>query len=310
MVMEVSLLQFYRSPFRDDSAGDAYFEWYNGKLQFIDFGNTARTHSDCFNAIQFKYGLSFKQALLHINNHFHLGLGSDNSAIPVIPIVIEHIPTVKETTTIIFHSRPFSHADARYWRQYQITRKQLIDDSVVPVLWYKFYSMRREKVITVRPKTVAYAYTDFDFGKVKIYVPHSVNRRSKWITNCSQEDIGNIDSLPLHGENLIITKSYKDCRILRNHAAKSIWFQNEGAIPNDEILKRLCRRFNRIHILFDNDATGKDASLKLLMSFNRLCGQNKVSRVFFPQQHNDAGEFIKVHSSSDLLKFLLENKMI
>ena len=42
-----------------------------------------------------------------------------------------------------------------------------------------------------------------------------------------------------------ITKSYKDCRVLRNLGLNSIWLQNEVAIPSRNIFEDLCKRFKR-----------------------------------------------------------------
>src|SRR5690606_14990145 len=118
-------------------------------------------------------------------------------------------------------------------------------------------------------KDIMYAYTGFNEGRIKIYRPYG-DENSKWFTNCTQNDIGAINTLPQEGELLIITKSYKDCAVLRNQDIDTVWFQNEGQIPSPTILRNLCKRFKKVLVWFDNDSTGIKASKLVVSHINAL----------------------------------------
>src|SRR4029077_4179226 len=94
-----------------------------------------------------------------------------------------------------------------------------------------------------------------------------------------ENDVGNYNNLPPEGELLIITKSYKDHRVLRNVGYNNvIWFQNEGCIPDRWILNNLVRRFKRIIVLFDSDYSGTMAAIKLCNILNVIRGEASVMR--------------------------------
>ena len=308
VVMECSLNEYHRSPFREDDVAGAFFDWHQGKLHFIDFGDTKRTHRDCFNAVQDVYGVGFKEALELIDEHFNLGLGEGN---PVDVVYQDPRPkqVLKKRTDIIWEKRPLGILDARYWKEYGISSTNLRDDKVFGVRWYKFFSRKFRGEVIKRPATVSYAYTDFPDNRVKIYVPHATRRGEKWISNCSKDDIGNLDDLPIRGKHLTITKSYKDCRILRNCGVTTIWLQNEGVIPDEQIISRLGRRFDIIHILYDNDEPGMLASTRIRQIINSIHPMKAVS-ASFAIGAKDTGQFYKKFGKGELMKFIVQRNLI
>ena len=56
----------------------------------------------------------------------------------------------------------------------------------------------------------------------------------------------------------MITKSYKDYRVLRNLGVNVTWFQNEGAFPDN--LDDIINDYKDVIVFFDNDFTGLAAS--------------------------------------------------
>ena len=58
---------------------------------------------------------------------------------------------------------------------------------------------------------IAYADTNYEGGRKKIYFP---NRKEKFVTTCRKDDIGGLRLLPPFGHQILITKSYKDWRVL------------------------------------------------------------------------------------------------
>jgi hypothetical protein len=239
------------SPIREDKHPGCFFEWVGGKLMFKDFA-FLRKPLDCFDMVSRKYGhLPFDKTLKLISDSFR------GQQFPVV------IPTEKEKAQshpITFRTRLWEPRDIEYWGKYDITTAQLMEDRVFALVWYKFFSRKLKTFIVVRPVDICYAYTEFGVH-TKVYRP--TNRDHRFLTNCTQDDIGNITNIEEYGEVLVITKSYKDCRVLRNLGVHSvIWFQNEGMIPHTDLLTPLMG-FKTWKILFDGDEAGIKAALRV-----------------------------------------------
>ena len=305
----------YIAPYRKDNNPDCYFREYNGIIYFIDFADI-RGNKDCIQLLKVTYNLSYFETLQYINNYFKLGLGdNDNKVKEVIrqnnasSKIINTDFNVK--ITIEFLPRMFNQKDKHFWSKYEISKDNLIKDKVIPVDIYRF-NTRKNKHYSVRPFDITYAYTDFNDSKVKIYRPYG-DKMQKWLTNCSQDDVGNLDSLPDKGDFLIITKSYKDCRVLRNQNISSIWFQNEGMLPNEKIIKNLTKRFKNIMIWFDNDSTGLGSG-KVVTEYINSINSNKARLMFLPpillkDGIKDPSDLIHKKGKKELLTFLEQNNI-
>lgn len=289
---------------RDNFPG-ARFEYWNGKLFFIDFGDQP-THRVIFKFVADYYNVKFYEGLKIINDYFKLGLGDENPQIIPKPVILhqQRESSQKQRTDIIYKPRPFNTIDKNYWMPYEISRSNLIEDEVVAAIWFKFYSHNHSKWIIIRPKDSIYAFTEFK-SHVKIYRPH---HKLRFVSNCDQNDIGGYSKLPVAGESLIISKSYKDHRILKNQdLINVIWFQNEGCVPNEEILIDLCERFDNIYIFFDNDTPGMEAAYKLTSIINNLYPE-KALPCWIPENSNnikDPGNMLEKGKKKELKEFLI-----
>ena len=266
------------SPFRTDESPKCFFEWYNEKLWFIDFADRP-THRDIFNMIQDRYGVNYKEAIEMIGRHF-CNTNLEN------PITGEK----KGSHPITFKSRQFDTRDRNYWQPIGITREQLMEDGVFAATWYKFYSRKAQRNVIIRPSDPCYAYTKFvtttgerTSDKVKIYRPLSKNVKSKWLTNCTADDIGGLHIPFMDYQTLVISKSYKDWRVLRNAGVRNcIWFQNEGMFPSEDFIINCLGKFENIFVLFDNDEPGLIAAENLAEYINSLFEQGKAHPIFIP----------------------------
>jgi hypothetical protein len=259
-------LEYVKSPLREDKTPGCWFSYHiTGVLYFIDFGNT-RTHSDCFNLVQDYFGLpNFYLTLEYINNSLIQGKALKAPA-------KLHLGDKKEVKTtrvkILIEARPFSVPDMYFWSPLGITKAQLVEDRVFPVS--RFYALNTKKGnITTACPDLAYSYNEFLDGKKKLYFPKRVGKR-RFLTNCTKNDIGGIHSLSQYTKQLIITKSYKDWRILKNKGKNVIWFQNEGMLPDVDILKEILRPYTQIVVWFDNDEAGIKAATKVAAYINNL----------------------------------------
>jgi len=307
----------YVAPYRNDNNPDCYFEEYQGKIYFVDFADIDKKPKNCIQFLMRSLSLDYKNTLEYINEYFSLGLGDSTKKLKEITIknnsnIEDYSKVFKKKKTIIYAPRQFNNKDSVFWRKYEISKQNLIDDSVIPIELYKSTN-RKEEFFSVRPLDIMYAYTDFDDNKVKVYRPKG-NKFEKWFTNCNQDDIGSIKHLPEKGELLIISKSYKDCRVIRNQGLNSVWFQNEGMLPNPTIIKDLCKRFKIIVVWFDNDQAGL-ANGKVVVDYINSIVSKKARMVFLPpklleKKIKDPSDFIAIEGKEELIKFLQEKKLI
>lgn len=299
----------YINPIREgwDNSPGCWFEYYEETLLFMDFGDKVR-HRSCFKMIMDYYEVTLKGALKLICKHYSLStVRLDYS--PVIYHSNSPKSIYQKTATIItYEKREVQRRDIIYWSQYIIRPEHLIEDKVYPINRCTIY--KGDSSSSFNPYHIAYAY---DFGdRVKIYQPLNTSGY-KWITNCNNNDIGNIQNLPDTANQLIITKSYKDHRTLRNLnlGFNVIWLQNEGQVPNKEILTSLIKRFKDIVIFFDNDNPGIQAAQKLSGILNEYkfgCAR----MVFLPKRKykwKDPSDFVKKEGRQDLIKELIKLKI-
>lgn len=308
--------QLYVAPYRNDRCPDCYFEKFSGTLFFVDFADSINIPTkNCFSFISRCTNLSYPETLKYINNYFKLGLGYGNGKTSkiIIPKVetLQNLQLLQKNNKIVYVPRKFEARDKIFWNQYKISKNNLEEDLVIPISLYRFYNKKNVE-ITVCPLDIAYAYSEFQNSRVKIYRPYG-KKKEKWLTNCIQDDIGSINHLPCLGEILIITKSYKDCRVLRNLGYNSVWFQNEGMVPNMQILKSLLHRFENVYIFFDNDTTGIGTSISVCNLLKKIKEDNRVTSISLPTTLleigiKDPSDLVKEKGIEELRNFL-ENKI-
>lgn len=304
---------YVKSPFRKDRNPGCWFHIApNGKWRFVDFGNSDKIgkvsmgNIDCFDAVQVYFKLNnLYETLCFIKKH--LIDGKDLPEREKVEIAV----SVEQKTDILFTPRNYLIEDKQFWfDRYQISKQNLIDDRVFPVIQFKVLNGKYGDY-SVNTKSISYCYTDFDSGHKKIYRPYETKR---FLTNCDQNDIGGIKFLSNSDKKLIITKSYKDYRVLKNQGLNVIWFQNEGMYPNLDILLPLCNRFDEIVIFFDNDESGIKASDKLVAIINSFF-QNKARSIHFPinllsEKISDPSDFIEKKGRQNLLSFLINQRLL
>lgn len=231
-----------RNPFRNDSNPGCWLAEYNGAILLVDYG---KKYYNIISATKEKYKCSNTEACWKIINEFNITDIKEYSK----PTVISNNKT---NTDIKIDIREFNSFDKQYWNSYGISIEQLTSDCVFAT---KAVKLRNRWV-----KTDKYCYSYIINNKVKLYQPF--NKKFKWITNMTNNDIGCLDAIDYTSPILVITKSYKDCRILRNLGYNSIWLQNERCnIPT--FLLDIIKHFDKVYILYDNDTTGLEKAKEL-----------------------------------------------
>ena len=297
------------SPMRVDYSPGAFFSRspYTDKLLFIDFGDPNNTHYDCFSAVKTYYNLpNFYQTLVFIYNHLIKGQNLTKRE------QINKTVTIKpedKRVKIILQTRPYLIMDKIFWERYGIDKSHLLEDRVLPITKYKVESIVKGSYIN-SAHTLSYAYTDFPSGNKKIYFPYRDGNK-RFLTNCSKNDIGGLSKLDFNDPQLVITKSYKDYRVLKNLGYNCIWLQNEGMIPDIDVLKTFIPYFEDIIIFYDNDETGIKASLKVKnfidSNFGKNCYILNLPEKLLEQKIKDPSDMYYLKGKQELINFLNTN---
>ena len=118
-------------------------------------------------------------------------------------------------------------------------------------------------------------------NRTKLYFPR--NKKRRFLNTYRSTDIGCINSLDYKQDILIVTKSYKDCRVLRNQNLNSIWFQSENIIPDSEQLITVFKQYKKVFFFFDNDDTGITGSINCLQYYQSKY-QINCNQIFIDKQ--------------------------
>ena len=263
--------EYITSPFRvDNKPGCKFIISHNDKLVFNDFASTM-PYMDCFDAIQIHYGFkSFYQTLRFLHKTYVQGKK---------PIISGARPTsiIKaRTTSIQIENRLYERKDINYWKQYGITIENLIADHVHAVSKYKVLKSKTNGQVK-RVYDICYAYTPFKKGRMKLYFPKRKGK-VRFLSTCTKNDLGLLANHPTLGNKVIITKSYKDCRVLRNLGYHSIWIQSEGTLPKYSILYEQVGGYRSIYLWYDNDPAGKKAADIFITTYTSL----KITNICLP----------------------------
>lgn len=263
---KLNLDEKYTAPYREDRTPRCWFEWKDGILLFMDWGDrTGNRHKSCFGMVMAIYKSSLQSAVDIICKNFGISKDSKDYK-PVEKLIYQ---TQEKARAIIKPElQPYNTKDRLYWSQYLIKVEDLEEDLVGSVK--KFYLWTQKKGGRyITPYSHCY---DIDFIDAhKIYQPYKPPQY-RWITNCDEDHIGNFDNLPISGDRLFVQKAYKDHRVMRNLNKEYlvIWFQNEGCVPSISLITNITSRFKEIVFFYDNDPMGIEAAIKLVKIFNSV----------------------------------------
>ena len=276
------------SELRKDNKPSVSIVNYKGSLLYKDFGHPDHTFN-CFGYVQYKYNVTFTEALAIIDNDFNLGLSCKDAAHKFTRGCIAHRYNYKvedkKLTIIKIKSRNWDSQDAKFWKQYGISKKILCNFAVKPIAYYWINENR------FKAKTATYAFRINN--KIKIYAPYE--KEIKWFSNTSKKDIQGLKQLPEDGDDLYITSSLKDVMCLNAMGFPAIAFQSEMQMPSGSQMRMLQKRFKRIIIFYDNDFEslenpGQTMAMKIAEKF-------KLTNLCIPRNWKckDISDAIAVH---------------
>lgn len=264
--VDFSLNKDMSAPYRKDKTPSLRLGYSpKGRIIYKDFG--AGEYGDIFNFVGERFGLSFIEVLQKINTDFGLGLGSGQ--------VINQAVKKKEQKALIKFEKEFSHEPAntvpfhivqRYWNQqdrdfwtnFGLTKAILVQYNVYPVekLFIKNYL-----VYTYDPQKPAYAYYFPETGHMKVYFPYGDQSGTKFRGNVNNfEDVQGYYQCDVKRKDpeklLILTKSMKDCMVLRRLGYDAMAINGEGHYYHKDFIRHIKKYYPRIISLYDPDRAG------------------------------------------------------
>ena len=308
--------EYVCSPFRIDRNPKCYFEYgFSGKLRFIDWADSDNNHIDCFEFVKRVRGYRSQLNVIHfLYDKLVEGLSEEEleSRKETITPVRAEIKAQRTKAVLSGHICEFNDNDRDYWWQYGITEEQLKEDKVFAVDKVYLKPENKEEFVTYCSREKVYIDLNFQDNTKKIAFPEARQRGKsiRFLTNCTANSIGNYTNISIKENYLIITKSQKDHRVLKNLGYhNTCYFSNEGQFPDRDLLFELIFFYKRIYIFFDDDRAGHDASTKLKERIEQLLQdiphRVELYEVFTgTEECKDISDYYKAHgkeASSQLL---------
>ena len=123
-----------------------------------------------------------------------------------------------------------------------------------------------------------------------------LNKNFRFLSTTTSDIIQGWEMLAEKGENLIITKSFKDIGTLFEQNISAIAPQAESILIPENIISELKQRFNNIYSLMDYDNTG----IHLAWTMRKLYG---IKSYFFTDKiWNRKGKYLNCKDISDFRK--------
>lgn len=270
-----------KSPFREDRNPSfaLFLSRKSGNLMFKDF--STGLSGDVVKFIMNIERCNYKEAIEYIKYKKPI---TNN-------INLSYIPKSKEIKFGIVR-QPFTQKDIEYWSGFHISMSTLKHFNVFSIKYLLINDLVKYKYSYSEPM---YAYKIQN--KFKIYRPLS-DKKDKWRTNTSENDIQGYQQLPEKGNTLIITKSLKDVMVLYELGISAISPNSEGTLIPSHIINDLNERFKNIYILYDNDEAGINAS-KILSD---TIGKKRI----FLNEEKDISDYIKRFGLNQTKKMIYE----
>ena len=296
-VTDYDLFRFYCPPFksvgkkfsselREDPIPSAHITAKNNRLRYIDYGYTEHRF-DSIGYIQYKYNVSFRDALRTIDSDFGLGLaGKNNRGALNTPKTYGKMKFEKIPCLMQIRSREFNLYDRLYWGDYCISKETLEAFGVKPITHYWINGTRYPA------HKVAYAYCEHP-GKYKLYSP--LKQDGKWFGNMQVNHVQGITMLPIFGNICILASSLKDVMCLYELGIPAVAMQSESMMPPKKLIAFLKRKFDEVKVLYDNDFT-KDTNPGQTMALS-ICKEYKLENICIPTELGvkDISDVMQVH---------------
>lgn len=256
---DFSFKKAYPSVFRkDDNPSTGFYIGYSGRIIYNDIATGEKL--DCFAFVAKKFNLSYKEAVNRVACDFGLiECGEPKFTKIDLKKANRLAEEVKKETIIKIVPDSWGSAYLDYWNDYGISQKELEDEEVYPIK--KLYV--NDNLIPNYDGDIRFAYiiNYKDKSYKKIYSPHAVSKKFKWMTNVPIYLPFGFDSLSYKSDTLVITKAQKDRILLKKFLTDVIAVQNESpSALRDVTIDFLKKKYKRIYYNSDSDDAGRAAS--------------------------------------------------
>lgn len=266
--------QLYYSPIitrgkQDTCPSFNIFPDSKGKLKFKDFGDSSGDVFDFVCDLKLIPRNLYK-ALEIINYEMNLGLGSfysNNINAPIKRYKGYDKQFKSVENELVIKDRKPSINDINYWRRGRISPSTLGKFKVVATeeIWVK----KEHSMILIWKHSIDNPIYSYVVNKkIKGYRPLAKDRKDKWISKLTADDIQGLEQLQYRHDFLFITKSLKDVMVLDELGFDAIAPNSENGNISDDLIHFLKSKYKHIIIFFDNDEPGVKASVKLTSSTN------------------------------------------
>lgn len=297
---EFELGKIYASVFREDrNPSTGFYLSSSNKLIYNDISTGEKL--DCFAFVAKKYGLTYSQAIKKIAEDF--GLVGNNKIFSKEEL-LEKVANAKNKVEKEIKIKPDDWTDTylKFWEQFYITKKELIENDVFPVKTLYINDI----AIPNYSKNVRYAYLLKYKDKVykKIYQPFGDVR---FVGNIPIYIPFGVFDLPYKSDTLIITKAQKDRIIFKKYFTDVIAIQNESAAAlRDSLISYLKNKYKKIYINCDSDTAGINA-MRLFKEKGLI--PLMLPKVLVKEGIKDVADFVKTYGLKRFEDFLKYKKL-
>lgn len=286
----------------DDTPGCSFYVDSRGYWKFHDIA--AGHNWDCFNVVEFSFGLNFKEALIRIAVDFNLIQGNASTA-----YIINRQKLRRSSTEIRIARRAWTRKDYSLWAKYHIKPERLDFFKVSPIIHAWTYNQGTTKLAYGhRENDPGYAY-HFGGYDYKLYFP--LRPKGKHL-HVKSNIVQGYQQLPTQADNLLYTKSLKDVMCLDTFSQEfdlySVAPMSETVVIDKEIFTDLYNRFDNQGTLFDFDRAGIRLMGKYRETYQLqpyMFGMEFRNKLFGKQPIKDFSDFVSI-KGIDETKRLIE----
>lgn len=279
----------------DTHPGCGFYVNDRGTWKFKD--HAAGFNWDCFNIVEYEFGLTFKEALIKVAIDFNLIEGDSTQKYNYIKHRARKVPT-----QIRIKRRSWTKVDYQFWSKYYITPERLEFFQVVPIqqAWFLEYNILRP-IYFYKETDPCYCYW-FDGYEYKLYFP--LRDKGKFL-HVNSNIVQGFKQLPEQGSNFLYTKSFKDVMSIdvigREFDLYSVAPMSETMVIDKKYHTEIYNRFDNIGLNFDFDRTG----IRLTRKYQDTFGIEPNQCFFFGKQFrgNTFGK-AKIKDFSDYLALM------
>lgn len=266
----------------------------SGRIYFHDYA--MEKSYDCFSVVMEKYGITFWQAVRLIEKDFRVNLFS-----PTVQTLdkTSGIKDYRGKKIITYDIQEYTPEDLEYWNKYGIS-KEILKQYGVQSVANVYINDRLRWTSEGGNPIFALSY---GHEAVKFYRPKENDKSRKWLSNTTKENIAFYYSIPYTGDNLVITKSFKDALVLNQLGFPSVAPSSETIRIDTSKFRALKMTYDNIYLLYDNDEVG-------IKSSERRSKELDIPYMLIPKKYNvkDISDFREKYGEEETIELI--NKLM